>query len=267
MKTLTVWVERVSYNLHQSGEAETEVELVPADEYPEWMPQAGQDEKTIGNDIDVGIVAHAKGDPSLKPPKKVVKYKITLEGTSQEKGVDCNWPPSEDATTDYDMKIDPDFQRVDQGHRRQRPVSRRRKRKAATEFRVTNQFLRLGRVHQAEGGCRTEDGQSVVAHVRGHPDQDSLSIPKDDNNNHIADTWEYQFNLKNTDASADDDDKPEGDGDNGDSIALYDEYRGFNVNGRHERFSPETKDLLVYDGLDPLGAGVYPQATGVSFNS
>ena len=255
------WVERVSYDLHQSGEAETEVELVPADEYPEWMPQAGQDEKTIGNDIDVGIVAHAKGDPSLKPPKKVVKYTITLEGTSQEKGVDCNWPPSEDATTDYDMKIDPDNGWIkvadDKGQ------SAETKEEGLTEFRVTINSYDWGGYTKLKVVAELEDGQSVVAHVRGHSDQDSLSIPKDDNNNHIADTWEYQFNLKNTDASADDDGKPEGDGDNGDSIALYDEYRGFNVNGRHERFSPETKDLLVYDGLD-LGAGVYPQATGVS---
>jgi hypothetical protein len=255
------WVERVSYDLHQSGEAETEVELVPADEYPDWLPQADEDEKTIGNDIDVGIVAHAKGDPSLKPPKKVVKYTITLEGTSQEKGVDCNWPPSEDATTDYDMKIDPDNGWIkvadDKG---QSAVT---KEEGLTEFRVTINSYDWGGYTKLKVVAELEDGQSVEAHVRGHSDQDSLSIPQDDNNNHIADRWEHQFNVKNPDASADDDNKPDGDGDNGDSIALYDEYRGFSVRGTHERFSPETKDLLVYDGLD-LGAGLYPQATGVS---
>ncbi len=257
------WVERVSYDLHESGSAETEVELVPADEYPEWMPQADKDEKTIGNDIDVGIVAHAQGDPSLKPPKKVLKYTITLEGTSQEKGVDCNWPDPSSATTDYDMKIDPDNGWIKVTDAKGQAAET--KQEGLTEFRVTINSYDWGGYTRLKVVAQLEDGSTVVAHVRGHSDQDSLSIPKDDNNNHIADAWEHQFNLKNTDASADDDDKPDGDGHNGDSIALYDEYRGFHIGGKgkHERLSPETKDLFIIDE-DDLGSGVYSQASGVS---
>jgi hypothetical protein len=255
------WVERVTYDLRQEGEAQTEVELVPPDGYEQWMPQADKDEKTIGNDIDVGIVAHAKGDPSLKPPKKVLKYTITLEDTSQEKGVDCNWPDPDRATTDYDMKIDPDNGWIkvtdDKGQ------SAETKQEGLTEFRVTINSYDWGGYTKLKVIAEIEGGQSVVAHVRGHPDQDFLAIPKDDNQNHIADWWEHFFNIKNSDASADDDDFPEGDGHNGDSIALYDEYRGFHIGRKHERLSPQLKDLFVVDH-DGLGYGYYPQATMVS---
>ena len=184
--------------------------------------------------------------PSLKPPKKVLKYTITLEDTSQEKGVDCNWPDPDRATTDYDMKIDPDNGWIkvtdDKGQ------SAETKQEGLTEFRVTINSYDWGGYTKLKVVAELEGGQSVVAHVRGHSDQDFLAIPKDDNQNHIADWWEHLFNLKNTDPSADDDDFPQGDGDKGDSIALYDEYRGFHIGGKHDRLSPETQGPL-YSGL------------------
>ena len=255
--------ERVTWDLHRDGDPQTEVELVPPGEYPDWMPQAGNDEKTMGNDIDVGIVAHTKGDPSLKPPKKVLKYKITLEDTSREKGVDSNWPSPNDATTDYDMKIDPLNGWIKVAD--QTGQSAETKREGLTEFRVTINSYDWGGYAKLKVIAYLEGGQTVVAHVRGHADQDFLSIPKDDNQNHIADWWEQVFGLKNVDASADDDRIPLGDGHNGDSIALYDEYRGFHIGdeNKHERLSPEIKDLFVLD-RDHLGGGIYAQATGVS---
>jgi hypothetical protein len=49
------------------SKAETEVELVPPKEYAQWMPQADENEQTIGNFIDVEIVAHTKDDPTSPP--------------------------------------------------------------------------------------------------------------------------------------------------------------------------------------------------------
>jgi hypothetical protein len=99
--------------------------------------------------------------------------------------------------------------------------------------------------------------------VRGHPDQEFLAIPKDDNSNHIADWWEHWFQIKDPDENADEDSTPRGDGDTGDSIALYDEYRGFHIQGQHERLSPELKDLFVWDP-DKLQLGIYAGVTGVT---
>jgi hypothetical protein len=104
----------------------------------------------------------------------------------------------------------------------------------------------------------------VTAHVRGAPDR-TLAVPKDDNGNHIADVWEENWELTGAQADADDDDRPVGDGHKGDSIPLYDEYRGFRIGGRHERLSPITKDLFVLDSAS-LGGGVYQAASGVTLH-
>jgi hypothetical protein len=239
---------------------DTEVELIPPAGYDYWMPQAAEDEKTRGNYIDVGIVAHKKGDPNAPPPKKVLRYKIELQDTSREKGVDLNWPPKDRATDDFDMKIDKDNPLIrvldDNGQAAEADQP------GLTDFSVTVNSYDWGGWTKLRVTAELEDNSTVVAYVRGHPNQDSLAIPKDDNSNHIADGWERLFKIKNTDASADDDDKPTGDGTDGDSVALYDEYRGFHIQGRHEFLSPEIKDLFVWD-QDGLGIGVY-RVTGVN---
>jgi hypothetical protein len=95
------------------------------------------------------------------------------------------------------------------------------------------------------------DHSTVTAHVRGLPQQ-TLAVPKDDDGNHIADGWEQQYNVSNLDPASDEDTIPSN-GNTGDGIALYDEYRGFHVGGNHTRLSPLSKDLFIRD-FDKLTA-------------
>jgi hypothetical protein len=97
--------------------------------------------------------------------------------------------------------------------------------------------------------------------MRGNRQQ-SLAIPKDDDGNHIADSWEQSFGIQAGDPASDDDSQPAGHEHNGDSIALYDEYRGFRIQGKPERLSPLTKDLFIWD-TSTLGSGLYQASTGV----
>jgi hypothetical protein len=80
----------------------------------------------------------------------------------------------------------------------------------------------------------------------------TMTIPLDENNNHIADGWErsndiYELNRKE---DWDDEDKPDHMAGKGDSLALIDEYRGFVLGeeGKQptfQRLSPKTKKLFV----------------------
>ncbi|MGA3017276.1 MAG: hypothetical protein ABSF62_09170 [Bryobacteraceae bacterium] len=257
--------ERTTWNLYQDGDPQTEVELVPPGEYPDWMPQAKDDEKTVGNYIDIGIVAHSKGDPSLKPPKQVKKYTITLENTSREQGVDLNWPSSvagAKATRDYDFRIDPKNTRVKviDSDGQQAETTQEN----LTDFKVRLNSYDWGGYTTLKVVAKLSDGSPVTAHIHGGTSE-SLSVPQDDNQNHIADGWEKNWELTGAQADADDDDRPVGDGHKGDSIPLYDEYRGFHIGGRHERLSPITKDLFVLDSSS-LGGGVYQAASGVTLH-
>jgi hypothetical protein len=251
----------VTWNLHRGAVPETEVELIPASGYDRWRPQAGEDEEKLGNFIDVEILAHKKGGPSSDPPKKVLRYKIELEDTSKEKGVDANWPPKSSAKATYDMEIDKDSPWITVTDKEGQHAETKEDQEGLTDFTVTVDSYDWGGYTKLHVTAELEDHSTVVAHVHGHPDHDFLLVPKDDNSNHIADGWEHEYGLDNSDPAADEDSVPPGDYDRGDNIALYDEYRGFHISGQHERLSPKTKDLFIFDPSD-LGIGLYGD-TGV----
>ena len=255
----------VTWSIHRGALPETEVELIPPAEYGQWLPQAGEDEKTLGDLIDVEIVAHTKGDPASPPPRRVLKYTITLQDTAKEKGVDLNWPSqyaNGGPTEDYDFQIDETNPWIkitdDKGQ------SAETKEEGLTDFRVTLNSYDWGGWTHLKVVAELSDHSTVVAHVRGHPDQEALAVPKDDNSHHIADAWEGWYELPSNDGAADDDDVPVGDGTKGDNVALYEEYRGFHIgkDNHHERLSPVFKDLFIVD-YDQLGAGIYQKSTGV----
>ncbi|HLK88670.1 MAG TPA: hypothetical protein VKZ18_02180 [Polyangia bacterium] len=106
-------------------------------------------------------------------------------------------------------------------------------------------------------------------------DKQGLSVPLDDNNNHVADKWEKDNGVygKNYPADWDSEDTPQGLR-KGDGYTLFDEYRGFLVdtNGeeRHQRLSPAHKKLFVMlsasRGNKPLlkqGADKYAEVSRV----
>ena len=76
----------------------------------------------------------------------------------------------------------------------------------------------------------------------------SLDLPRDDNGNKIADGWQNDTS-ENYDASADDEEGPTGNSNDGDGFSVYEEYRGFMVGGEHVRGDPAKKDLFIYSSL------------------
>ena len=105
-----------------------------------------------------------------------------------------------------------------------------------------------------------DDGSFDNAHVQGDKSKQALTIPKDDNDNHIADFWEKHYVGGSSDAEADDDMAPPGDDKcQGDGLSRYEEYRGFRVQGKHICTSPIEKDLFVRDANN-LTLGYFGQS-------
>jgi hypothetical protein len=87
-------------------------------------------------------------------------------------------------------------------------------------------------------------------------------VPRDDNDNQIADAYERR-EARQPKAADDDDDVPKGNGVAGDGLSAYEEYRGFLVQGEHVRTKWNQKDLFIFD-RDSLGLGVFPEASGLA---
>ena len=79
-----------------------------------------------------------------------------------------------------------------------------------------------------------------------------ITIPYDENENFLADSWEEEYGVSGEQAESDTDDKPEDIGtkrEKGDGFSNYEEYRGFMVNGEWTDTDPKHKDLFIYDEL------------------
>ncbi len=123
----------------------------------------------------------------------------------------------------------------------------------------------FSRVKASAPGCRDLVRYGDKGRLRtAERDEAQVTVPKDDNNNQIADAYineshknlnDYQLNVR---ADADDEQSPIGNGVPGDGLPAYEEYRGFFCCNRHTRTNWSDKDLFVHD-VDKLGLGHYPE--------
>lgn len=91
------------------------------------------------------------------------------------------------------------------------------------------------------------------AHALGDDLRTLLDLPLDDDDNYIADCWDY-----NEGAATDDEESLEDMGDPnypGDGLTRYEEYRGFMALGQHIRTNPDDdQDIFLID-QDDVGEG------------
>ena len=160
-----------------------------------------------------------------------------------------NWPPYAQSKTTPDLKIDrktnPTLDPASDGQ----SATTLKSGESATVTITSYDWGAYG--HLTATAILDNNEGEITAHVQGGEKYD-LTIPKDDNGNHIADFWEKTHAGGN--AEADDDEQPHGNGDHGDGLSLYEEYRGFHVQGRHIWTNPKLKDIFIYDSTG-LGVG------------
>lgn len=96
------------------------------------------------------------------------------------------------------------------------------------------------------------DGREIDAHLENEPETIDIRLPKRKEGSFIAESW-LKEDLANKPHDADDETEPVGDGDAGDGLTLYEEYRGFYAGGtspdKHVSGDPKTKDLFVVNRI------------------
>lgn len=240
----------VTYTLSYGGSPDVEAIIIPSEDYDSWLPQAADDEKTIGSIIDVQVALEKKGKPGERTYRTIKSLTVELLDVSREKGVCLNWPQKDKAKDTFDLKIDPqqhDMKVADDGQ------SAKSTKEGRDSFAFIVNSYDWGAYGKVRARVTLDDGEQLVAHVRGGT-REALTIPKDENDNHIADIWEKSYPLSDSNSDSDEDSTPRADNDSGDVLSLYEEYRGFMIQMQHVRTHPTLKDVFVVDG-NGMGTG------------
>lgn len=238
----------LSWSLAPAGQKPIQVTVEPPDDYDRWIPRGDLDEPgKAGSSLRFRLTVHEKGDPGAR---RKAALKVSLRNVSHEKGVCLNWPAAGEPTKGLRLpraeNRDLEFKRDDDDDgQTPEPVEK-------VEVVVSSHDFGAFGVLHIEG---VEEKVEVRFKGKDVPD---VPIPRDDNDNHIADDWEERFGGGG-DRSDDLDDQPQGDGHQGDALSLYEEYRGFRISGaldtgrgelvtgKHVRTSPHAKDVFIID--------------------
>ncbi len=270
----------LTYQFSPFPPEEIELLILPPKGYSDWRPAGGKDEKTAADErLRVEVKVQKKGGGA--PKRKVVAIHYRLVGTSKEKGVCMNWPPKGQAKGSFDYAFEeernPDFDIGDDGQ------TARHQGDNLLQDRVEVSSFDYGGWCDLQVEGELDNGQRIEGRVDGKRNLYRLPIPERDSGSHIAISFLKKHGALSQEDDSDDEDKPAGDGFNGDGLTLYEEYRGFvageravitadgtsaGVSQDWTAGNPQKKDLFVLNGVpdNPFswrGIEVYRAATGL----
>lgn len=231
-----------------------EVEVAITD-YAQWRPMGSiADPKKPGNALVARATLKSKsGQAAEFPPIK--EFRFELMDTSREPGVCLNWPLGA-KDEDYDLRLATAGTGGDLSGGGQKlsvtdaPLDDQRRPYAE----ATVECFDFGARGELRVICELEDGRELIGLMKGEGgDQDIVRLPKMQGPDWIAELWRREKDVMKL-AAGDDAEQVEGQKDDGDGFTLYEEYRGWAVNGRHVEGDPKRKDFFVLD----LGADAQP---------
>lgn len=224
----------VTWSLQLKG-SDVEAVIEPVGDYDNWLPAGGIDGS--GNMVKAKVrIINPEG------AKGYVTFRLL--DVSQVKGI-CMNDPISNPDTHLDLQfnkggcskgiwVGPDGQ------------------EAKTESEVSEAVIAVQSLdYGAWGRLEAEvklvvKGQEQVTRAVYKPlGTDWLALPRDDDGDHVADSWAKQMGIEEN-AIEDNDPKP-GKQYSGDGLSVYEEYRGFMVQGKHVRTDPKVKDLFIWD--------------------
>lgn len=239
----TTWT--VTWDLTRSRPSAYEVVIIPQEAYRTWLPEAGQDEETPGNSLAFRAELRLKAKPDKEPDQKA-RFRWELVDVSREPGINLNTPVKDKAGKGLDL-------RIPAGHDADLEVAEDGQHARTRELKYSADVLIDAYDYGAWGKLRVsatlEDGEVVTGYLQGAPGTREVTLPRDENDNRVADAWEEQVGIlgRNLPADWDGAELPAGQQAPGDGVPLYEKYRGFQIEGVHERLDPNWKHLFVHD--------------------
>jgi hypothetical protein len=234
----------------QCGEGPERVRavIIPKGDYKSWLPAAGKTAGNPGNTITFDVeLRNLYTDEKAK--EKTAQFEYDLIDTSMEPG-SCGNSPWKDADPDLQiLKTDnPNLESItDKG---QSAKSKKKLKSSSITLSCFDggAFSKLKVTAHVDGKEADIVDEVVIGHLKD-TSQDEVSIPFDEDGNHIADAWETDNKVKGNPTNEDQDDEPPGDRRNGDGLTIWEEYRGFLEDGNHFRTDPKKKDFFICDTI------------------
>lgn len=232
-----------------------EVEVTIAD-YAKWRPRGSiADPKKPGNTLVARATLKSKsGTAKAFPPIK--EFRFELMDTSREPGVCLNWP-LEAKDEDYDLRLATASTGGELSDRDQKlaintPPTNSEGRPYAE---ATVESFDFGARAELRVVCELEDGSEIIGLMKDEGgEQDLVRLPKMSGPDWIAESWRREKDVMKLAAGADAE-KVDGQKDDGDGYTLYEEYRGWAVNGQHVEGDPKRKDFFVLNLIEGDGRG------------
>jgi hypothetical protein len=222
---------------------ELELQIEPIG-YDSWRPQAGNNEDDIGNTLPVDL--HLRLSDGSKPKVGAIRFVIDLIKTSKEPGIAMNYPAAAKAKKTFDLKM------IDKNNPKTlvlRPGGDGQHAETVGgpyfDYSLTLTSYDWGGWTLLKATAYLPGGSTVVGHLINDESMKDVRIPKRKADSHIADAWRDHTEGATGKDDDDSDNEPEGDGEKGDGLTLYEEYRGFIENSKHIDGKPNKKDLFI----------------------
>jgi hypothetical protein len=241
---ITVTVE---WDIEPGPAPGNEVIIVDDSAFDNWRPTAGAG-GAAGNSITLTAKLQAKGGGTTNATAAYFKWQLTK--ASKEPGYAMN-APAANPNKDYDLKIESGsagLKILDQDGQSAQTFSGT----PLTESSVTIRSYDWGSFGTIKVTAVLADTSELVGHLDGDETQQDVRLPKRSDSSLIADVWKKNNGVLGKADVSDDEDSPQGDGHQGDGFTLYEEYRGFIVNGQHKEGKPDQKDFFVYNSASAL---------------
>jgi hypothetical protein len=230
-----------------------------------WRPQAARNGEDPGNVLSVTArLQYTDGTAPQTDAHKADSFLFELLETSKEPGTAMNWP-RDASDSDFDLRFERARDLVLDD-----PVKRQRAEKMTGAPMVTAtvniESFDWGAWSRLKVTAELGDGRKITGHLKGDKDQTEVRIPKRTASSFIADAWRESKGIFAPDSS-DDDEMPEGDGNRGDGLTLYEEYRGFYVNQERLEGNPKKKDYFAVNLAGSDGDGglaLFHRSTGLA---
>lgn len=244
-------------------------------DYENWIPygrskNANHAEKEqFGNAIGFKIKLVDKDNPTKDLSN--TPYEVEWQLESSEWHGDCtNWPiESDDILPDLRFAlsgIPKDAEKAEEDLIRSGPN------KGAACNPVIVRCYDYGAYGKLKAHVRVNTGSDMVdidAHLE-NTEQTTVVLPKDENDNRIADAWEKQEGIfdKNYGPINDGEQQPDNPND-GDGLALFEEYRGLIAQDSFKRLDARNKNLIVVNQskqVDEAALAKFTDYTGLNGN-